>query len=621
MDKNKKTGLWGIIISSLVLPLFLFTFIGCSDDDSSSVEISLNKEELFLEIGKSERLIASFNPFDAPNQAHRWFSSNNQIASVDETGNVTAINTGNAVIMAKALDGGSTAKCNVTVVDKIIPVTSVSLDVTECEIAVGDQMILNASVKPANASNQKIKWVSEDISIATVDSEGNVEAVSMGTVNVKAISEDGGKTAICNVSVVSKGVRFSTPEIENITSNAALVIGTAKPVGVEITEMGICYATEANPTVDDEKIALTNTSISYNVKGLNPETTYYVRLYAIADGKVTYSNQTVFETLTTVSFSSPKFSDVSSHSVVVKGTISSNGSELSETGFVYSKKQEPTINDNKVSISKEEIEYTLFDLEPNTSYYVRLYAIVGGKEYYSEEVEFTTKEELLTNFMAKRIFEDRLELESEVPEGYETVKVCYGTTPNPEVTDYTAVAKVGSDGKLRLVLSNLVGRKYYIRSYEQAGSSFKYSDDEVCVETIFKVNAQYNPNFESESTHVMFRQSWSGYPYEVYNTITYKNFPEGTYEVLSSTYKSKGINTGWSYGVGWGYGYTKDYAYRDNLNHCTKNLAYINGGDGVFYHIMERNYWDYINGTETYYITFRCLETGVYYFFEWKWSN
>lgn len=619
MDKNKKKSLWGIIIPFLTFPLFLFAFIGCGDDDSSNVEIILNKEELFLEVGKSERLIASFDPFDAPNQAHRWFSSNPQIASVDETGNVTAINTGNAVIMAKALDGGCTAKCNVTVVDKIIPVTSVSLDVTECEIAVGDQMTLNATVKPANASNQKIKWVSEDISIATVDSEGNIEAVSMGTVNVKAISEDGGKTATCKVSVVSRGVRFSTLEIENITSNAALVIGDIKPIGVEITEMGICYATKANPTVDDEKIELTNTSVSYNVKGLNPETTYYLRLYAIADGNVTYSNQTVFETLTTVSFSTPKFSDISSYSAVVKGTISSNGSELSETGFVYSKKQEPTINDNKVSISNEEIEYTLLDLEPNTSYYVRLYAIVGGKEYYSEEVEFTTKEELHTNFMAKRIFEDRLELESDVPEGYEAVKVCYGTTPNPEVTDYTAIAKAGSDGKLRLDLPNLVGRKYYVRSYEQVGSSFKYSDDEVCVETVFKVNAQYDPDFKSEATHVMFTQSWS---HHLYNTITYKNFPEGTYEVLCSTYKYKGV-TGWSYGAGagWGCGFTKDYANRYNLNNCTRNLAYINGGDGVFYHIMKPDFWDYISGSETYYITFRCLETGVYYFFEWKWSN
>lgn len=590
MDKNKKKSLWGIIIPFLTFPLFLFAFIGCGDDDSSNVEIILNKEELFLEVGKSERLIASFDPFDAPNQAHRWFSSNPQIASVDETGNVTAINTGNAVIMAKALDGGCTAKCNVTVVDKIIPVTSVSLDVTECEIAVGDQMTLNATVKPANASNQKIKWVSEDISIATVDSEGNIEAVSMGTVNVKAISEDGGKTATCKVSVVSRGVRFSTLEIENITSNAALVIGDIKPIGVEITEMGICYATKANPTVDDEKIELTNTSVSYNVKGLNPETTYYLRLYAIADGNVTYSNQTVFETLTTVSFSTPKFSDISSYSAVVKGTISSNGSELSETGFVYSKKQEPTINDNKVSISNEEIEYTMLDLEPNTLYYVRLYAIVGDKAYYSEEVEFTTNEELTTHFEVTDVYEDQLVLVSNVPKGYTKVGVCYGENTQPTVTDNISTANVReNDGKLHLALTGLKSNKtYYLRSYYKQGSTIVYNDDEVILNTIGENNI-----WVLSSSSSVYRISSNEFSIE--SKISLKTVLDGEFywKTTGGTYLSKSSTLTRSNKVREVYfeGDTKlifqivdfNYGYSSTLNPVPREIIHI--PTGVKYHI------------------------------------
>ncbi|MBE6285913.1 MAG: hypothetical protein E7093_05665 [Bacteroidales bacterium] len=471
--------------------LMLCVLVSCSgDSEFNGVSISLNKKELYLEVGKSERLTASFDPFDAPNQAHKWSSSDTHIATVDETGNVTAVNTGTAIVMAKALDGGSIAKCNVTVVEKVIPVSTISLDAAECEVAIGSRVTLNATIKPDNASNKNIKWESENIGIAIVDSEGNVDAVSVGVANINAVSEDGGKKATCKVSVVPKGVRFTLSEVENVTSNSALVTGCIKPVGVEVADMGICYGTNPNPTVNDVKISLSEESFSYRVGGLKPEETYYLRLYAIADGKTTYSNQTVFETLTAVSFSVPTFSDINSSSVVVKGSFNSNGSNLEEIGFVYSKKETPTIEDDKVSVSDEEFEYTLYDLETYTLYHVRLYAILDGRIIYSEQAEFTTAEELVTHFQESEVYEDKLVLISDAPQGYNSVNVCYGTAPNPTVTDNIGVAyKNSSNGKLVLKMSGLLYNKtYYLRSYYKQGNKFIYSDDEVEVSTIGEKN-------------------------------------------------------------------------------------------------------------------------------------
>lgn len=61
------------------------------DDLVTTPEIALNKPSLILEKGKGERLIASFTPADTPNQGHTWSSSAPNIASVDETGMVSAV--------------------------------------------------------------------------------------------------------------------------------------------------------------------------------------------------------------------------------------------------------------------------------------------------------------------------------------------------------------------------------------------------------------------------------------------------------------------------------------------------------------------------------------------------
>lgn len=95
--------------------------VSCSEEDnktSVAPEITLDKTNLVLEVGSSERLTASFNPPEAPNKGHTWTSSAANIATVDETGMVTAVAEGNAVITAQALDGGKMASCNVQVVAK-----------------------------------------------------------------------------------------------------------------------------------------------------------------------------------------------------------------------------------------------------------------------------------------------------------------------------------------------------------------------------------------------------------------------------------------------------------------------------------------------------------------------
>ena len=163
--------------------------------------ISLSSSELTLETGSSATLTYTIRPSDATNQNVNWHSNNESCITVSN-GVVTALAVGSARITVTTEDGGKTATCNVTVQEKKIPVTGVSLDKTSLTLAKGEKHTLSVNVTPADASNKKVNWSSSNESVANVSSMGEVTAVSVGTATITATTEDGEKTATCTVTVV-----------------------------------------------------------------------------------------------------------------------------------------------------------------------------------------------------------------------------------------------------------------------------------------------------------------------------------------------------------------------------------------------------------------------------------
>ena len=101
-----------------------------------------------------------------------------------------------------------------TVNKKIYPVESVSLDKASLELTEGDKATLTATILPENASNKNISWTSGDEKVATVSATGKVTAVAHGKATITVTTEDGNKTAKCEVTVKAK-----TIHVESITLN------------------------------------------------------------------------------------------------------------------------------------------------------------------------------------------------------------------------------------------------------------------------------------------------------------------------------------------------------------------------------------------------------------------
>jgi len=79
------------------------------------------------------------------------------------------------------------------------PVQGIRID--NALIKVGETVTLKLTFIPANAHNKKVSWESNNTSVATVD-KGKVTGISVGNATIKVITEDGGKTAQCIVTVI-----------------------------------------------------------------------------------------------------------------------------------------------------------------------------------------------------------------------------------------------------------------------------------------------------------------------------------------------------------------------------------------------------------------------------------
>ena len=187
--------------------------------------VTLNNDWLSLTVGEKTSLTATVMPTNAPDTAIRWSSSDENVATVDANGLVTAISSGTATITATTEVGGKTATCIIDVSDPI-SIIGVSLDKTELILAQGELAALIATVYPEYAMNTNVSWKSENESVAKVDATGLVTAISAGTSIITATATNGtddtsdDKAAICLVTVTSASVPIiDETSVTDITLN------------------------------------------------------------------------------------------------------------------------------------------------------------------------------------------------------------------------------------------------------------------------------------------------------------------------------------------------------------------------------------------------------------------
>ena len=169
--------------------------------------LSLSETAVTMNRGGTTTLVVSVTPADFTDEL-TWKSSDTSVATVSDTGLVTAKGIGEAVIQVNA--GNLSVSCKVAVVQ---PVTSISLNQTSYSMEAGDVYTLTATVYPNNANDRTVTWTSSDEFIAAVDAAGKVTAYKKGSAVITATANDGSNVSkSCNVTVTSTCYRCETAE-------------------------------------------------------------------------------------------------------------------------------------------------------------------------------------------------------------------------------------------------------------------------------------------------------------------------------------------------------------------------------------------------------------------------
>lgn len=194
-----------------------------------------------------------------------------------------------------------------------------------------------------------------------------------------------------------------TLEPYDITTESAVCGGKiTDDGGYQVIARGVCWATHKDPTIFDSYINDGNMGIgeySTVVTGLQPNTLYYVRAYAINEKGTSYDDERSFMTKGGGGDAYPPYvetfevTDITATSAVCGGeVIDDGGMAVTAQGICWARTQNPTINNSHTS---EELGSGYFysqinDLEANTTYFVRAYATNAVGTGYGEVMVFET---------------------------------------------------------------------------------------------------------------------------------------------------------------------------------------------------------------------------------------
>lgn len=159
-------------------------------------------EDNKIEAGNQFAMPISVEPEDATNTDIIWISNNKECAEIDENGIVTAKKAGEVTITAVSVNGGKQAEYTFTVTGAIL--TAIELDQTQLYLQPGEERQISATTIPEGATAQ-FEWSSSDDSVAMVDEDGVVTAISTGKATITVVDKKYRDVkAMCVVTVQEK---------------------------------------------------------------------------------------------------------------------------------------------------------------------------------------------------------------------------------------------------------------------------------------------------------------------------------------------------------------------------------------------------------------------------------
>lgn len=192
----------------------------------SSITIDEDYEVYTLVKGEEYNLHYSISPDNVTNPGVYWVSGNEEVATVDLTGKVTALSVGTSVITVKPTVGfaeGVSDAITISVVDELALTKSIEItnDDDELTIMQTQSMQIKTQTVPEKPSFYLLSWKSSDETVATVDENGQVFGISSGTATITATTTDGTNLSASTLITVKAIIPVQSFEISSVHNELA----------------------------------------------------------------------------------------------------------------------------------------------------------------------------------------------------------------------------------------------------------------------------------------------------------------------------------------------------------------------------------------------------------------
>lgn len=284
---------------------------------------------------------------------------------------------------------------------------------------------------------------------------------------------------------------ITTDSVTNITASSATGNGNVtNDGGNTVSERGLCWSTSHNPTVNNNKVQAGNGTGEFTatLTGLEANTTYYMKAYAINGVGTSYGEEVQFTTpaVFVPTVITTNVTNIGQTSATGGGNVIADGGlTVTERGVCWSTSHNPVVTGNHTPSGTGTGSFTvnMTGLTAGTTYYVRAYAKNSQGTAYGDEVQFTTNSigmpTVTTNSVTNITSNSATCGGNVTADGGATVTargVCWSTNQNPTLGNCLGRTTDGNGlGGFTSQITGLTqGRTYYVRAYatNSAGTSY-----------------------------------------------------------------------------------------------------------------------------------------------------
>lgn len=359
--------------------------------------------------------------------------------------------------------------------------------------AITSQPTLSTTIRKITAATSSDESYSADVNGLSLNT----------TYYVRSYATNSEGTAYGNEVSFTSGAELATlttTTAVSITTTSAVLGGNIMTTGTPAyTERGVCYSTSSMPTDNNSKTIIAGSgtgNFSQQISGFSQGTKYYVRAYAKTGNSGTaYGEEISFTTYApaTVNTQSVTNTNITTSTAKVSGNIVNVGvPSYTEKGICYSTSNNPTIETAfKFSVSGTGIgaySADINNLDANTTYYARAYAINEIDVVYGNTVNFKTKIEVATvsTQAVSTISGSQVQLNGTIVTAgnpsYTERGFVYGSSNFPTVSNTKVMVAGSGTGSFSATVSygNNYLYSYHVRAYAiNADGSVSYGDDQM----------------------------------------------------------------------------------------------------------------------------------------------